>query len=198
MTRPGKNPAASGIRTRDLPLSSGHLTTRPTRRYQCWGLGFITGMRGLSAKWLSRPMANVPRCWLWRVQCSRSSFISCHESSYRGFVVLCSFSFFFFSFWFCRSADWRYDSNDNDIDDDHNDDGVDSNNDNNDSKRHYWGCLLSSLLIHLVGLVVRRPPRERKVPGSNPACVRIFFGVESYLWLKNWYSSGYPARRLAL
>ena len=26
----------------------------------------------------------------------------------------------------------------------------------------------------LVGLVVRRPPRERKVPGSNPACTRIF------------------------
>ena len=32
----------------------------------------------------------------------------------------------------------------------------------------------------LVGLVVRRPPRERKVPGSNPACAGIFFGVESY------------------
>ena len=25
-----------------------------------------------------------------------------------------------------------------------------------------------------------------------------FFGVESYQWLKNWHSSGYPARRLAL
>ena len=32
----------------------------------------------------------------------------------------------------------------------------------------------------LVGLVVRRPPRERKIPGSNPACDGIFFGVESY------------------
>ena len=31
--------------------------------------------------------------------------------------------------------------------------------------------------IHrLVGLVVRRPPRERKVPGSNPACDEIFSG----------------------
>ena len=30
----------------------------------------------------------------------------------------------------------------------------------------------------LVGLVVRRPPRERKIPGSNPACTGIFFGVE--------------------
>ena len=28
----------------------------------------------------------------------------------------------------------------------------------------------------LVGVVVRRPPRERKVPGSNPACVGIFSG----------------------
>ena len=28
----------------------------------------------------------------------------------------------------------------------------------------------------LVGLVVRRPPRERKIPGSNPACVEIFSG----------------------
>ena len=28
----------------------------------------------------------------------------------------------------------------------------------------------------LVGLVVRRPPRERRVPGSNPACAGIFSG----------------------
>ena len=28
----------------------------------------------------------------------------------------------------------------------------------------------------LVGLVVRRPHRERKVPGSNPACAGIFSG----------------------
>ena len=28
----------------------------------------------------------------------------------------------------------------------------------------------------LVGLVVRRLPRERKVPGSNPACTGIFSG----------------------
>ena len=28
----------------------------------------------------------------------------------------------------------------------------------------------------LVGLVVRRPPRERKIPGSNPACAGIFPG----------------------
>ena len=28
----------------------------------------------------------------------------------------------------------------------------------------------------LVGLAVRRLPRERKVPGSNPACAGIFSG----------------------
>ena len=32
------------------------------------------------------------------------------------------------------------------------------------------------LLDRLVGLVVRRPPRERKVLGSNPACAEIFSG----------------------
>ena len=29
----------------------------------------------------------------------------------------------------------------------------------------------------LVGLVVRRPPRERKILGSNPACAGIFWGL---------------------
>ena len=35
----------------------------------------------------------------------------------------------------------------------------------------------------LVGLVVRHPPRERKIPGSNPACAGIFAGSShtSYL-----------------
>ena len=28
----------------------------------------------------------------------------------------------------------------------------------------------------LVGLVVRRSPREREIPGSNPACAGIFSG----------------------
>ena len=35
-------------------------------------------------------------------------------------------------------------------------------------------------------------------PGFESRLRRDFFGVESYLWLKNWHSSGYPARRLAL
>ena len=56
----------------------------------------------------------------------------------------------------------------------------------------FIACLLSVCSIHadfslvssyrnrLVGLVVRRPPRERKIPGSNPDCAGFFFGVESY------------------
>ena len=39
------------------------------------------------------------------------------------------------------------------------------------SQRH-----LCSFEDRLVGLVVRRPPRERKVPGSNPACAALFSG----------------------
>ena len=37
-------------------------------------------------------------------------------------------------------------------------------------------CVPLPLCDCLVGLVVRRPPRERKVPGSNPACAGIFGG----------------------
>ena len=36
--------------------------------------------------------------------------------------------------------------------------------------------LFSTCLDRFVGLVVRRPPRERKIPGSNPACAGIFSG----------------------
>ena len=40
-----------------------------------------------------------------------------------------------------------------------------------------WPPLIPvSLPYRLVGLVVRRPPRERKIPGSNPACAGIFSG----------------------
>ena len=44
-------------------------------------------------------------------------------------------------------------------------------------------CTLARVLRcghRLVGLVVRRPPRERMIPGSNPACDGISFRVESY------------------
>ena len=37
-------------------------------------------------------------------------------------------------------------------------------------------CVHYAWTHHLVGLVVRRPPRERKIPGSNPACAGIFSG----------------------
>ena len=56
----------------------------------------------------------------------------------------------------------------------------------------------SASFDRLVGLVVRRPPWERKILGLNRACAGIFFRVESYQWLKNWHSSDYHARRLAL
>ena len=47
-----------------------------------------------------------------------------------------------------------------------------------------WLHLTSFMLVEIrialshrpVGLVVRRPPRERKIPGSNPASAGIFKG----------------------
>ena len=45
-------------------------------------------------------------------------------------------------------------------------------------KLQIWVCLLDAFLLanRLIGLVVRRPPRKREIPGSNPACDRIFSG----------------------
>ena len=42
-------------------------------------------------------------------------------------------------------------------------------------------CLLTPVVrpcfsFHLVGLVLRPPPPERKIPGSNSACAGIFWG----------------------
>ena len=34
----------------------------------------------------------------------------------------------------------------------------------------------SAVANRLVGLVIRRPPREQKIPGLNPDCARIFSG----------------------
>ena len=48
----------------------------------------------------------------------------------------------------------------------------------------------------LVGLVVKAPASRVEGPGFKSRLPRDFFGVESYQWLKNWHSSGYPARRL--
>ena len=36
--------------------------------------------------------------------------------------------------------------------------------------------IVKHFLDRLVGLVGRRPPRERKIPGSNPVCAGIFSG----------------------
>ena len=50
----------------------------------------------------------------------------------------------------------------------------------------------------LVGLVVKASASRAAGPGFESRLRRDFFGVESYQRLKNWHSSGYPARRLAL
>ena len=50
----------------------------------------------------------------------------------------------------------------------------------------------------LVGLVVKASATRAEDPRFESRLRRDFFGVESYQWLRNWHSSGYPARRLAL
>ena len=50
----------------------------------------------------------------------------------------------------------------------------------------------------LVGLVVKASASREEDPGFESRLRRDFSGVESYQWLKNWHSSGYPARRLAV
>ena len=56
---------------------------------------------------------------------------------------------------------------------------------------------------HLLFLPPRWPSGKASAsraedPGFDCRLCRDFFGVESYQWLQNWNSSGYPARRLAL
>ena len=58
--------------------------------------------------------------------------------------------------------------------------------------------LMLNILHRLVGLVVKASASTAEGPGFESRLRRDFFGVESYQWLKNWHSSGYPARRLAL
>ena len=48
-----------------------------------------------------------------------------------------------------------------------------------------YSGFLPSFFDRLVGLVARRPPRERKIPGSNPACAGIFSGSSHTSDLKN-------------
>ena len=59
-------------------------------------------------------------------------------------------------------------------------------------------CWLFACTYHLVGLVVKASASRAEDPGFESRLRQDFFGVESYQWLKNWHSSGYPARRLAL
>ena len=61
------------------------------------------------------------------------------------------------------------------------------------------GSLSCRVRNRLVGLVVKASALRAKIWGSNSACrIPGFFWVESYQWLKNWHSSGYPARCLEL
>ena len=48
----------------------------------------------------------------------------------------------------------------------------------------YYHTSFYCRLDRLVGLVVRRPPRERKIPGSNPACAGNFSGSSHTIDLK--------------
>ena len=43
-------------------------------------------------------------------------------------------------------------------------------------EREMGNCSLSSPVTASLAQWLRRPPRERKVPGSNPACAGIFSG----------------------
>ena len=66
-------------------------------------------------------------------------------------------------------------------------------------------CLLFLLYVpslfipsRLSGLVVKASTSRVEDPGFESHLRQEFFWVESYQWLKNWHSSGYPARCLAL
>ena len=50
----------------------------------------------------------------------------------------------------------------------------------------------------LAGPVVKASASRAEDPGFESRLRRDFSGVESYQWLQNWHSSGYPARRLVL
>ena len=59
-------------------------------------------------------------------------------------------------------------------------------------------CVYVYTVHRLIGLVVKASASRAKDPGFESRLRWDFFGVKSYQWLKNWHSSGYPARRLAL
>ena len=47
----------------------------------------------------------------------------------------------------------------------------------------------------LTGLVIKVSVLRAEDPGFKSCLHRDFFRVESYQWLENWHSMGYPARR---
>ena len=58
---------------------------------------------------------------------------------------------------------------------------------------------INSLLCppnRLAGLVAKASTSRADGPGFESRLRRDFSGVESYQWLENWHSSGYPAKRL--
>ena len=61
-----------------------------------------------------------------------------------------------------------------------------------------WNKLFHMYHYHLVGLVVKASASKAEDPGFESRLRRDFFRVESYSWLNNWHSSGYPAWRLVL
>ena len=59
-----------------------------------------------------------------------------------------------------------------------------------------WGSI-PALLNHLIGLVVKASTSRAEDLVFESHLRQDFFRVESNQWLKNWHSSGYPARCLA-
>ena len=59
-------------------------------------------------------------------------------------------------------------------------------------------CYCFPLFNRLFGLGVKVSASRAEEPWFESRLRRDFSRVESYQWLKNWHSSGYPARRLAL
>ena len=66
------------------------------------------------------------------------------------------------------------------------------------TSRRHRPTLCTSDTIASLAWWLRRPPGERYTWVRFPLAPRICFRVESCQWLQHWYTSGYPARRLAL
>ena len=61
-----------------------------------------------------------------------------------------------------------------------------------------WRCQSPPQRVRLTGLVVKASTSEAEDPEFDSRLRWDFYRVKSYQWIKNWHSSGYPARRLAL